>query len=171
LRRPGLPRRKLGFAHFGASRYDVDVTDDEDPAGKRAVRTMVEGAGELAGGRLGREVGSLGFHILTAMVESDRAPNAHTTWSPVVPSDLHLAKLPPLDEAGRGECRHCAQHFAFAELDLIDNAYTCRPCALARQPIAKQVDEVSLKPGVSPWTIAICAMGVVAVAVAILFAW
>jgi hypothetical protein len=143
----------------------------DDPAGKRAVRTLLEEGGEVAGGTVGRELGKLGFHVVTAMIESDVAPNAHTTWSPVVPPDLHLAKLPALDEAGRGECRYCNQHVAFADLDLIDNAYTCRPCALARQPIAKPLGEVSLKPGVSPWTIAICAMGAVAVAVAILFAW
>ena len=151
---------------------------DTGKAAKGVLRESMETAGQLAGGAIGAELGSLGYHIVEAMVETTREPDSHFSWSPTVPADLHLAKLPPLDADGMAACRHCATKRPFAELDIADNAYTCRPCALeatraaAAQVAARtDVETVSVRAVWWRWPLVATVLLAAGIAFAVVFAW
>ena len=71
----------------------------------------------------------------------------------IVPSDLHLAKLPPVAADGTAECWMCQQRFLFQDLDLANGAYVCRTCNCraqvfnAPQLANLNVDEVKIGRG------------------------
>ena len=69
----------------------------------------------------------------------------HGTWDPVVPPDLHLAKLPPVAEDGTVECRQCRSRLPFDRVLIADQSYVCNPCSLANaRSAAAPVDDVTL---------------------------
>lgn len=100
----------------------------------------------------------------------------HKGWDPVVPHDLHSSKLPPLAADGTGECWRCKQRFAFAELDIANEAYACRPCSLraagaVAAATAAQVDVETVKIGRGPlWIVPLAFAGAIGICVAVYFA-
>src|SRR5688572_21643919 len=54
------------------------------------------------------------------------------TWDPVVPPDLHLAKLPPVAEDGTVECWACRKRVQFSDANIANQSYICSPCTSAR---------------------------------------
>lgn len=80
----------------------------------------------------------------------------HKGWDPVVPHDLHLSKLPPVADDGTAECWRCKSRVAFQQLDIVDEAYVCRPCSArathaAAAASAAQVDVDTVKIGRGKW--------------------
>jgi hypothetical protein len=85
----------------------------------------------------------------------------HGTWDPVVPPDLHLAKLPPVAEDGTVACRQCRSRVAFDRVNIADQSYICSACSLANaRTHAVPVDDVKLG---GPNLLA-CAIGVLVLA-------
>jgi hypothetical protein len=61
-----------------------------------------------------------------------RGGNENGSWDPVVPPDLHLAKLPPVAEDGTVACGLCRSRVLFANANIANQAYVCTPCTAAR---------------------------------------
>ena len=100
----------------------------------------------------------------------------HKGWDPVVPHDLHTSKLPPVGEDGNVECWRCTSRLPFNDVDIVNEAYVCRPCGaratqLAAETAAAQVDVDTVKIGRGRWWILPLAFaGALAVCVAVYFA-
>lgn len=87
--------------------------------------------------RLARGVATVAANIALAAVGAPigvafGAGNGKGTWDPVVPADLHLAKLPPVAADGTVECWMCKSRVMFANANIADQAYVCTPCSSAR---------------------------------------
>ena len=57
--------------------------------------------------------------------------NVNGSWDPVVPADLHLAKLPPVAEDGTVMCWRCRGRVQFSNANIVNQAYVCGPCVVA----------------------------------------
>jgi hypothetical protein len=125
--------------------------DDEQL--KQAGRT----AAKIVDKVVGENVGSLTRTLLS---------DDHGTWDPVVPPDLHLAKLPAVADDGTAVCGTCGNRFPFAQLDIAGDGYACRTCAIG--PIAAA--PAQLGAGLSPAAIACIVMFVIAAVAAIAIA-
>jgi hypothetical protein len=121
----------------------------------------------------------VGHRILDALV--DQLPGGallrdHKGWDPIVPHDLHSSKLPPIAADGTGECWRCLQRVPFAELDIANEAYVCRPCAMranqaSASASAAQVNVDTVKIGRGPiWIVPLAFAIAIGVCVAVYFA-
>lgn len=124
--------------------------------------------GELAVGALDAFGKAVGMGGLAGAVLTD-----HKGWDPVVPDDLHLAKLPPVADDGTAECWQCRARLPFAQLDIAGQAYSCRPCALrtsqvaaAQQAASIDVDNVKVGRG-RWWILPLCFAGAIGICVAL----
>jgi hypothetical protein len=89
-------------------------------------------------------------------------------WDPVVPADMLTSKLPPVAADGTAECTRCRTRMPFAQLDIANEAYCCRPCGFkaAQQSalLTTPVDLENHKIGRS-WTGTLIGLAVVAMAI------
>lgn len=91
-------------------------------------------------------------------------------WDPVVPADMRTSKLPPVADDGTAECSRCLSRMPFAQLDIANETYCCKPCgfkvaqlyAMANAP----ADLENHKIGRS-WTGTLVALAVVAAAIGV----
>ncbi len=89
-------------------------------------------------------------------------------WDPVVPADMLTSKLPPVAEDGTAECTRCMTRMPFAQLDIANEAYCCKPCGFKAAQVHAMMtapsDLENHKIGRS-WTGTLVALAVVAVAI------
>jgi hypothetical protein len=89
-------------------------------------------------------------------------------WDPVIPADMYTSKLPPVAADGTAECWRCKTRMPFAELDIANEAYCCKPCGFkAAQMNALMTTPADLenhKIGRS-WTGTLIVLGVVVMAI------
>ncbi len=69
---------------------------------------------------------------------------------------MRTSKLPPVGADGKAECWRCMSRFPFEQLDIANEAYVCRPCAMrAAQTLAAadaaRVDVDTVKIGRGKW--------------------
>jgi hypothetical protein len=96
-------------------------------------------------GKVLRGVANIAFGGDLGGVASSLLGDNHGTWDPVVPHDLHANPLPPVAPDGTAECWQCQTRFAFAQLDISGNAYSCRPCLLRTAQANAPAPELDLK--------------------------
>jgi hypothetical protein len=113
---------------------------------------------EIARRVIGAAFGGIGVAVLTD-------PKG---WDPVVPADMHTSKLPPVAEDGTAECTRCRTRMPFAQLDIANESYCCKPCGfkVAQQSALLNTpkDLENHKIGRS-WTGTLIGLGVVTMAV------
>jgi hypothetical protein len=89
-------------------------------------------------------------------------------WDPVVPADMHTSKLPPVAEDGTAQCTRCMTRMPFAQLDIANESYCCKPCGFKAAQVQAMLttpsDLENHKIGRS-WTGTIVALVVVAFAI------
>ena len=120
-----------------------------------------EDAGATAARIVTRAVfGGLGEAILTD----------HSGWEPVVPADMHTSKLPPVADDGTAECTRCKTRLPFAQLDIANESYCCKPCGFKAAQVHAMMNTPSdlenLKIGRS-WTGPLLGLALFAVAIAV----
>ena len=105
--------------------------------------------------------GSLGETILTD----------HSGWEPVIPADMHTSKLPPVADDGTAECTRCKARMPFAQLDIANESYCCKPCgfkaAQVHAMMTSPTDLANHKIGRN-WTGTVIGLAVVTAALGIL---
>ena len=97
--------------------------------------------------------------------------NQNGSWDPVVPPDLHLAKLPPVAEDGTVECCKCKGRVQFSNANIANQTYVCNPCVFAdaradaRTSAYANVENVVLaKPKTGLYVVLGCVVALVVIA-------
>ncbi|MBA3454439.1 MAG: hypothetical protein H0T42_15215 [Deltaproteobacteria bacterium] len=91
-------------------------------------------------------------------------------WDPIVPADMHTSKLPPVAEDGTAQCTRCLTRMPFAQLDIANESYCCKPCGFKAAQVHAMMtapsDLENHKIGRS-WTGTLIGLSVVAAALGI----